>query len=139
MATDDNLQNLMTKVAEQLLRRTLAGDISWAETDKEDDYLYSGSDSSASIYFSRRSGSVRGRYVLTVFNSRGTRIEELRSDYVRTNEGVIEEAGWNGVLSELHEAARRNALDIEGVLDDLIAELSKEQKTNSQGGGETSE
>jgi hypothetical protein len=126
VARDDHLQGRLVELAEQLLRKTLAGDISWSETDKPMDFLYSGPNSSVSIYRVPQL-AISGQYILTVFNWRGTELGVLRSGYV-TKEDTRMEAEWNETLSNLYEEARKNALNIDKVLDTLLTDLSEEHE-----------
>ena len=111
----------MTKLASQLLRRTSDGLISWGETDGEDEFIYSATNTSVTI---RRQDTrnIVGRYVLTVRNWRGTIVETLQSA-LKPSDFIEQPEEWNEILSNLYEEARRSALDIETVLDDLIIEL----------------
>lgn len=121
MTDDTGIRDRMTKLAKQLLRRTLNGQISWNETDNENEFIYSASDSSVAIQ-NNNTRSITGRYTLTVRNWRGTIVQQLQSA-LRESDFVEIQEDWNEVLLDLYEAARRNALNIEGMLDDLITEL----------------
>jgi hypothetical protein len=126
VSADNSIQDRMTKLAGQLLERTSEGQISWGETDNEDEFIYSGVNNSVTI---RRldKQTVKGRYVLSVRNWRGTLVESLQSDLIE-GDFISTPAKWNTALSNLYEEARRNALDVEKVLDDLISELGNSEE-----------
>jgi hypothetical protein len=76
----------------------------------------------------RRSGSVviRSRdrdgeppYELLIYDSKGTKVESLLSEWMTD----AEPAFWNFAVAELYRAARRQALGVDKILDDLFAEL----------------
>ncbi len=116
----------MTKIAGQLLRRTLDGLISWGETDNENEFIYSGTSTSVTIR-RRDTRDIVGRYILTVMNWRGTVVDTLES--AKKDLGIVEQPEeWNAVLYDLYEAARRSALSIETVLDELLTELSTDEE-----------
>lgn len=129
MITSDEVRDRLVRIAKQLLRRTSLGEISWDETDREEDFVYPGTDSSVSIYRNSQVNESRGQYKLTVFSQRGAMVGELRSGTVTRAdpnlEGmqVVEHAPWNEVLRELHTAARTSALNVEGILDSLMDDL----------------
>lgn len=126
MTADDPIQDRMTKIAGQLLRRTLDGLISWGETDNENEFIYSGTSTSVTIR-RRDTRDIVGRYILTVMNWRGTVVDTLES--AKKDLGIVEQPEeWNAVLYDLYEAARRSALSIETVLDELLTELSTDEE-----------
>lgn len=126
MTADDPVLDRMTKIAGQLLRRTLDDLISWGETDNEDEFIYSGTNTSVTIR-RRDTRDIVGRYVLTVMNWRGTVVDTLES--AKKDLGIVEQPEeWNAILYDLYEAARRSALNIETVLDDLLTELSTDEE-----------
>lgn len=126
MTADDPILDRMTKIAGQLLRRTLNGLISWGETDNENEFIYSGTNTSVTIR-RRNTRDIVGRYVLTVMNWRGTVVDTLES--AKKDLGIVEQPEeWNAILYDLYEAARRSALTIETVLDELLTELGNDEE-----------
>ena len=124
MTTDERLQEKMSKLAGQLLALTQNYRISWTETDKENEFLYATIKNSISI--ARVSRMLSVVYIITVYNSRGTAVDSLETGSVRKDQFMMP-APWNKVLSDLHEAARKSALNVEEELDILIAALEGEE------------
>jgi hypothetical protein len=111
------LVNLLTK-------QTIAGKISWVATDKESVYMYSGGKSSVIVnQWPDQDGDLIT--VVVILNERGTPVEELRSGFENSGDpwSEYEPSAWNKSLESLYRVARSNALDIDQVLDDLMAEL----------------
>ena len=127
MTTDDHLRDQMVELAKRLLRLTLDGKISWDETDKENEFIYSATNNSISISV-KNTADMIGRYTLTVLNWRGTMVENLRSGYVKLPNATsfLKEAEWNTVLSDLYAVARKSALQVEKVIGDLLNDLEQD-------------
>jgi hypothetical protein len=106
----------LVELCERLAAATTQGDADWA------------ADEETSFVCRRRAGSVgiRSRdadgeppYELIVYGPNGAKVENLLSEWNREEEPAF----WNPALAELYRAARRNALGVDRILDDLFAEL----------------
>jgi hypothetical protein len=80
----------------------------------------------------RRAGSVAVRsrdgdgeepYELVILNPKGQKVESLLSEWSPDDQP----AEWNAALVELYRAARRQALGVDKIIDDLFAELPPTQ------------
>lgn len=114
----------LIEVAEALLDKTRKGEVSWRTMDDEDAFLYSGSRSSLVIDFNSR----RETFELRLLNQRGTVVETLSTAEVSTptDPWASGPAEWNDTLAHLHDAARRSALDIDGLIESTLADLREE-------------
>lgn len=125
MGQDTALQQRLHEVAQRLLAETLNGNVDWRTTDDEDAFLYSGSSASIIIdYFSRNDS-----YSMRILNSRGTLVEELRSESAPEapwgTSTPAAGAAWNETLSSLHNAARRRALNIDTLITSVLRDLDE--------------
>jgi hypothetical protein len=129
MNRDDHLHNRMVSLANSLLERTRAGSIAWTVTDNERRFLFSGTNTSVGItsYVDRDGDTITS---LDLLNSRGTVVETLRSEFEPNDDAPPYTArNWNKLLDDLYYAARRNALNVDAMLDDLLADLNDEDGT----------
>jgi hypothetical protein len=102
-------------IAKGLLSRTQRGSLDWQETDVDDAFV--ASTDSASVRIVRtydRDGDPH--FLLSIFNPAGREMEALHASQWN------DEAHFH-LLSDVFEYARRNAMDIEGVLSALLVEL----------------
>lgn len=62
---------------------------------------------------------------IQILNELGTEVETLRTSFDEDFGGPAryEPGPTNAALEQLHEAARRSALDIDGILEDLFKQL----------------
>lgn len=116
MNNDESLNARLRQLAEAALTRTRAGQMDWRPMSDEDAFLFSGASSSLVVDYFRSSG----RYELRVLNSRGTVVESIDGEPVDIW-GEGQSVGQ--LLAELHEAARRNALDIDALLDNALKDV----------------
>jgi hypothetical protein len=87
------------------------GELKWEPTSGESTFQTSFPKYSVSITH------VAGDYLIRLFNESGRHIESVSSSELYS--GGFEKAG------ELFELARRNALQVDNALDELVGELSK--------------
>jgi hypothetical protein len=105
----------LVELCERLAAATTGGQAEWAAEE-------------TGFVCQRRSGSVgiRSRdrdgeppYELVIFSPKGEKVENLLSEWSPEEEPAF----WNPALAELYRAARRNALGVDKILDDLFTEL----------------
>jgi hypothetical protein len=127
MARDPHVHQRLVDLAKNLLKRTQDGKISWTATDNDTAFLFSGTSTSVRIstYFDNEGESYTE---LSFLNSRGTVVDSIRDEYHQVSSGW-EAADWNEVLDDLYYAARRDALDVDTMLDDFLADLEDENGT----------
>jgi hypothetical protein len=121
VTNEQDFRPQLEKIASEALEQTHKGMMTWRTTDDEDAFLFSGPKSSLIIASEFR--SLMGlsspfpktrRVELRVLNNRGTVVETLRAS---TGDDSYE------LLRSLYEAARRIALDVDGVLDTTLKDL----------------
>lgn len=127
MTTDEHLHSRMRQLADGLLQATNEGKISWRTTDSESKFLYSAANASAMISSSvDRDGDMITE--LSVLNTRGTVVETIRNSFASVENpfgasGEYAPEPWNETLDALYHAARRSALKVDSVLDELFADI----------------
>jgi hypothetical protein len=107
MTDNDKLLNIAAK----LLEKTQHGSAHWQETADEDTFQSSLTDSAITIRCA--SG---GQYSLAIINDKGREVAHL------IMQGSLDDAG---VLVELYDAAKREALQVDQAIDDVLKGLSK--------------
>lgn len=115
----ESLELKMTEILRSSLARTVEGVMKWRTTDDEDAFTYSGVSTSLVIDLWPESGKIQ----LRVLNARGTVVATLES----TPPGPLDEdvrSKRYSMLVSMHDAARRNALNIDGVLTAALEELA---------------
>jgi hypothetical protein len=128
MARDPHVHQRLIDLAKNLLQRTQEGGVSWTATDNETAFLFSGTNSSVQINsYTDRDGDMHT--VLSILNSRGTVVDSIEDEFRPAPIDGYEPEDWNEVLDDLYYAARRNALDVDSTLDDLLADLEDENGT----------
>ncbi len=119
------------ELAGRLLERTRAGAQHWEAAVSDQTFLTSFPKYSVKI------GRVSDEYgqnwttVIWIYNEAGTEIEAAREDVLseklqgssETLSKRLQASSVADVLKELHEEARRIALNVEGALDELLASL----------------
>src|SRR5450759_3165036 len=110
----------LEQLARRLLSLTVAKRISWSEADRPGMYLYSTSSSSVSV--TNQDLDDKQPYILTLHGESGSPVDSLSSHFHHPGEGE-EEPALNTLLQDLYVAARRSAMNIEGILDALYSEL----------------
>jgi len=110
----------LERLAKRLLGLTLAKKIAWSEADRPGIYLYSASSSSVTI--KNKDLDDKHPYILTLYGESGTAVDSLSSTFMGDAPGE-EEPLLNPLLEGLYVAARRSAINIEGILDALYSEL----------------
>lgn len=123
----------LIQIATLLVSSTESRNINWRTTDDPEAFLFSGSGASVITSHWMDRDQDDDCYSLTVLNSGGTEVAELRSTWIPVPVDPSADP-WvaqgytpgpnNRLLADLHEAARRNALHIDRVIDSLIQDLS---------------
>jgi hypothetical protein len=119
VTNEQNFRPQLTKIASAALDQTDKGAMAWRTTDDEDAFLFSGPKSSLIIASVTASNPLfpRARILeLRVLNNRGTVVETLRAS---------SDDNSSELLRLLYQAARRSALDVDGVLDTTLKDLQE--------------
>lgn len=128
MAKDPHVHQRLVDLAKSLLERTRDDKISWTATDNETAFLFSGTSTSVRISTSfDNDGDMHTK--LSLLNSRGTEVDSLQNEYHPAEISGWEPEDWNEVLDDLYYSARRKALDVDSMLDDILADLEDENGT----------
>jgi hypothetical protein len=110
-------------LARELLEKTRNGLIKW----KPDAALASFAIRTrrGSVVVGSRDGDGQEPFTLTVLNPEGQAIEALVSEWWKIDPdfGPREPAPWNDLLADLYRTARANAVDLEGIIDGILAEV----------------
>lgn len=106
----------LAALARALLAKTEAGELEWRETDKEGAFIHVGSTATISMEVNE------GDYVMSLLNPSGTRLDSISSTFY-DDYGNEHDEEWAVTLRQLHDAARRAALDIDSAIDGLLKEI----------------
>ncbi|MFC7933550.1 hypothetical protein [Streptomyces cinereoruber] len=128
MATDDRL----VKIVKLLLRSTKAGRLEWDSVGSNDRprYVTSFTDASFVVYSKDNDGA--HPFIVELRNERGEILESIQSASIRPLRRELNEEErlerqsqreFNNILYELHNVARRNAMNIDSFLDNLLSQL----------------
>jgi hypothetical protein len=118
MGRDDEMHRRMEALAVALLTGTLARGLRWTETGTTEQFLYSGSEACAMV--DRFAGPPQW-YRLSLLTGGGSVVETWD---VHPDSAVSEPAV--GLLSRLYDAARREALGIDTLLDSLMNDIGSD-------------
>jgi hypothetical protein len=108
----------LVEVAKRLGAATDEGQVEWAA---EDDTTFRWTGSSGAISVRSRDGDGEEPFELDVFSAAKQKVETLGSEWTEDEQP----APWNEALTRLYRAARRKALGVDRILDDLLAELPR--------------
>ena len=106
----------LVEVARRLRAATDEGQVDWTAED-DTSFLWNGS--SGAISVRSRDGDGEEPFELDVFSAAKQKVETLGSEWTEDEQP----APWNEALTRLYRAARRKALGVDRILDDLLAEL----------------
>ena len=124
MSRERDVHERMVELADRILQRTLESGIRWVETDVDDQYLYPASTSG--VLIERREDYNEGiSYQLTLLNDDGKAVQELHQGTERDEAGDPAPASWNETLERLFDAARREALGIDSLLDKTLKDIDQ--------------
>ena len=108
----------LVELSKRLRVATDAGQIDWT-ADDDMTFLWTGSSGAVSVR--SRDGDGEEPFELDVFGATHQKVETLTSEWTQDEQP----APWNDALARLYRAARRRALGVERILDDLLAELPR--------------
>lgn len=112
----------IAKIVEQLLLKTGQGQVDWAESG-EDEYFLKTKSGSVVIGIMQVGPILRrDEYFVSVRNRAGTLVGRIRSD-IEPPPPDFPHPQWRGALAQLHELARRRALKVDKVLDDVLNDV----------------
>ena len=109
----------LVEIARRLTAATDAGQVEWAAVE-DTVFLWTGKGSSVSVR--SRDSDGEEPYELDVFNAAGQKVETLGSEWTGDQQ---EPASWNDPISRLYRAARRQALGVDQILQELLAQLPR--------------
>lgn len=131
MGGDEHVQKRMVLLARTLLSGTNSGQIAWSITDKETSFLFSGTNASVKIGRSARSRSGDDIF-LALLNAGGFEVAKIEKVPPSDDPWAKDdEIAFNDLFDGLYSAARRSALNVDGVLDAIFADLS-ERRTEAR-------
>ncbi|HXP25873.1 MAG TPA: hypothetical protein VN891_08825 [Steroidobacteraceae bacterium] len=109
----------LTTLLIELAKRTRNGSFTWDPTATAG--VYQASFPRYTLQLSVRRTPIGSEdYVLTILNSEGTVIEQAAdTDFANRLQDALP------MMSEMYSAARRQALGVDGAIDDILGELSK--------------
>jgi hypothetical protein len=115
---DERIALLVTK----LHQNTLSRKISWAPT--VDDNAFEATFPRYTVRISEREGRTSIQYVISILNDLGVSVDSFSDSELsaRFADAPLD-LGWYGVLREIYEMARRQALGADQAIDDILGEL----------------
>ncbi|MDT7572578.1 MAG: hypothetical protein QOE05_2752 [Actinomycetota bacterium] len=122
--TDNDTVRRLIELAERMTRATDSGSVKWSPND-DTGTSFSYSTREASISIRSKDGDGVHPFILEVFDSGGVMVESLASGYTEIPDDPWASTGfvWNAALEGLYGAARRNALNIDSVIDSLLRSI----------------
>lgn len=112
------------ELVRRLTTATEAGQAKWQRTDTATAFTYTGATSSVVVASKDTDGWAP--FVLTLLDSAGAEVEKVESDTRWDSEyetSFVTSTPWNDKLEHLYTVARRSALNIDDVVDSLLADL----------------
>lgn len=123
----------LIRLCTDLAEATGAGQVDWSARE-ETSFRYRSASGGVDVRSRERDGEPP--YELVLFNSKKDKVDTLASEWSQDNEP----APWNEPLVDLYRSARRRALGVDKIIDDLLAELrattSASQGTDQPSGHE---
>lgn len=123
MTEDDMMQ--LANIVREVHDKTHAGLLDWKDGG-EDDYFFATNSGSIMVgaVLSRKGFIMpQEEYILTVRNKSGQSVASIRSDIDPTPPGFLS-AQWRGFMGDLYQMARRRALRVEQVLEDVLGDIA---------------
>jgi hypothetical protein len=115
---DDRIARLVSR----LHRNTKNNKISWSVT--ADDEIFEAAFPRYALRIHAGEGRFSNMYFINILNEHGVSVENF-SDADLTDRffGTAPEQGWDGLMREIYEMARRQALGADQAIDDILVEL----------------
>jgi hypothetical protein len=123
MSSDNEIQNRLILMAQNLLKATREGKISWRLTDVEYKFIYAGTRSSVTIEVSQDNFS--NETLLCLLNERGTVVDSLETGSSLGDDNSQTAFRWNDLLEDLYQAARRVAHNVDEALESMILDIER--------------
>lgn len=108
----------LIELSARLQSATETRNLEWS-AEEDTAFLWKGR--SGAVEIRSRDGDGDHPFVLTIFSQGMQKVETLTSEWGEDEEP----AAWNDALGRLYRAARREALGVDKILDDLFAELPR--------------
>jgi hypothetical protein len=108
----------LVELSRRLSVATDAGQIDWTAED-DTTFLWTGSRGAVSVR--SRDGDGEEPFELDVFSAAKQKVETLGSEWTEDERP----APWNDAIARLYRAARRQALGVDRILEDLLGELPR--------------
>ena len=108
----------LVELSKRLQVATDAGQLEWTA---EDDTTFVWTGSSGAVGVRSRDGDGEEPFELDVFGAAKQKVETVTSEWTEDERP----APWNDALARLYRAARRQALGVDRILADLLAELPR--------------
>jgi hypothetical protein len=108
----------LVELSRRLKAATEAGQLEWT-AEEDTAFLWTGERGAVSVR--SRDGDGLEPYEVDIFNARRQKVETLGSEWTADEQP----APWNDAVARLYRAARRQALGVGRLLDDLLAELPR--------------
>jgi hypothetical protein len=115
---ETNPYTRLVELCERLAAATTNGGVDW-EVEEETAYLCKRRSGSVAIRSRDRDGEAP--YELVIYSPKGEKVESLLSEWSAEEEPAF----WNQAMADLYRTARRKALGVDKILDDLFAELPR--------------
>lgn len=120
MASDYGAERL-TLLLNRLIVSSKAGKIDWTATDRQGSFQYAAEN--ASVIITCRDNDGQPPIEMTLLDESGNYVEKIETAEGQDENGEWWESDWNKPLTELWDIARRKVLNVDAVLDSLLAEL----------------
>ena len=108
----------LVELSRRLSVATDAGQLAWTAED-DTTFLWTGSRGAVSVR--SRDGDGEEPFELDVFSAAKQKVETLGSEWTEDERP----APWNDAIARLYRAARRQALGVDRILEDLLGELPR--------------
>jgi hypothetical protein len=113
----DSPSKSLIEICRRLSAAAATGQLKWSAA-QETVFLWTGKGGSISVR--SRDGDGEEPYEVDIFNAAGQKVDTFSSEWVGKEQ---EPAAWNDPMARLYRAARRQALGVDQILKDLLAEL----------------
>lgn len=108
----------LVELSKRLRAATDEGQLEWT-TEDDTSFVWTGSNGAVSVR--SRDGDGEEPFELDVFSPTRQKVETLGSEWTEDERP----APWNEALTRLYRAARRKALGVDRILEDLLSELPR--------------